>query len=87
MLSEFYFQAKDEGRPCHATYILSGTCLPEDTSTSLKMDTFDPMDIPLASQESTKSNKSNSSTNGMFRKLLLVDENDLEGLPYYSQFP
>lgn len=79
MLSEFYEQAKLDGKPCHATYILSGLVedqSPADTAMQVDTDDFPMSSPPVATQESSKSNEGSSK---IVRIILLVDENGLNG--------
>ena len=82
MLQEFYIQAKQDGKPCHATYILGG--LIEETAPT---NTYDAMQLdgeefvmsspPVATQESSSSSNTPSK---MVRTVVLANEEDVHGM-------
>jgi hypothetical protein len=83
MLQEFHERAKDDGRPCHATYILSGyieeSILPvPGSSEAMQIDTDDfPMSsAPMTTQDSSQSN---GSAIKPILSITLADEKDVKG--------
>jgi hypothetical protein len=82
MLSEFHQQSKIDGRPCHATYILSGlaeSSPPQASNDAMQIDgesTFLTSSPFVATQES---GVSNGTTSKAIRTIILADENNVNG--------
>jgi hypothetical protein len=80
MLHEFHQQAKLDGKPCAATYILSGLVeesVPATASEAMQIEDDFPMSSPaMATQESSKSNGTNT---GMIRVIALANESEVYG--------
>lgn len=81
MLAEFYQQAKQEGKACHATYILSGLveeAIPQLSSDAMQLDTTDDflMSSPAATQGSSRAIEP---TTRLVRTILLADEKEVYG--------
>lgn len=79
MLTEFYQQAKTEGKGCHATYVLGGlleeTSGPGTSGSDVKMEGDYMMSSPpVPTQGSTRSN---GSVGKRVRTIILADENDV----------
>jgi hypothetical protein len=85
MLAEFHQNAKLEGKPCHATYIVSGL-IEESISPPLndamhtEGDDFLMSSPPPATQESSTSN---NATTKLVRTVILADENDVHGTNHF----
>jgi len=85
MLHEFYVQAKHDGKPCHATYILSGLieeAVPPSTNDAMQLDgeEFVISSPPVATQESSTSSITPSK---LVRTVVLANEDDVQGT-YHS---
>lgn len=85
MLQEFYLQAKQDGKPCHATYILSGfieEAVSASTSDAMQLDgeEFVISSLPVATQESSTSGTPPSK---LVRTVVLANEDDVQGWPCY----
>jgi hypothetical protein len=81
MLHEFHQQAKLDGKPCAATYILSGLVeesIPATMNEDMQIEIDDfPMSSPvMATQESSKSNGTNTR---MIRVIALANESEVYG--------
>ena len=80
MLHEFHQQAKLDGKPCAATYILSGLVeesVPATASEAMQIEDDFPMSSPaMATQESSKSSGTNSR---MIRVIALANESEVYG--------
>lgn len=80
MLHEFHGQAKLDGKPCHATYILSGLveqlALPQDDVMQIEGDDFMMSSPPVPTQESSKSSEAGSK---LVRTVILADETEIQG--------
>jgi hypothetical protein len=80
MLHEFHQQAKLDGKPCSATYILSGLVeesVPGTASEAMQIEDDFPMSSPaMATQESSKSSGANSR---MIRVIALANESEVYG--------
>jgi DNA polymerase subunit Cdc27 len=82
MLLEFYQQSRNDGKSCHATYILSGLVeriQPQSSNDAMQID--DEIDFLSSSpfiptQESGLSNGTSSKT---IRAIILADENNVTG--------
>jgi len=85
MLQEFHERAKNDGKACHATYILSGFVEesipgvhPTTGSESMQIDTED---FPMSSAPATtqESSLSNGAATRLVRSIIHVDEKDVQG--------
>jgi len=81
MLHEFHEQSKLDGKPCHATYVLSGLIeespLPiENDAMQIDEDDFMMSSPPVPTQQSSKSSDTGKK---MIRTVLLVDEDAVQG--------
>src|SRR5256885_11916446 len=78
MLTEFHQQAKLEGKPCHATYVLSGlvdeSSIPRTSLMDTDGDSF--MSSPVATQ---RSSRSDGALVKRTRTILLADEDNVYG--------
>lgn len=86
MLTEFYQQAKSEGKACHAMYVLGGLIdevgVPGTSSLRTTGDgEFMMSSPPMGTQGSTRSN---GSIGKRVRTIILADENDVHGKVCYS---
>jgi hypothetical protein len=83
MLHEFHQQAKLDGKPCHATYILSGLIedsIPpssNDATMQIDQDNLIMSSPPVPTQESSTSN---GSTSKFTRTILPADEDNVQGI-------
>jgi hypothetical protein len=75
MLQEFYERGKLDGKPCRATYVLSG--LIEEKNSAGKVGPVDRGDLPTS--DSSPVPKESIAGEEHVKTILLVDEDDLDG--------